>query len=158
MTCKQSLFSALVLVFIVAMMVPSGLHASGSGFANDRNKSDSGTARPASSVLQGTWSGAFFSKHSTSSFTLTVVIAPDSRGHLVGDSTLSSSCLKGTKLQVTATDSNVVLAGSDEEGDSLTIHGTLDRTGSLMRTTYVLNGSASGRCETDNGNGDLAKR
>jgi len=158
MTGKQCLFSSLLLVLTVATMAPSGLRASSSGDAKDQNTSDSGTARPVSSALQGTWSGAFFSKHSASGFTLTVVITPDSRGHLVGDSTLSSNCLKGTKLQVTAKGSNVVLAGSDEEGDSLTIHGILDSTGSLMQGTYVLNGSASGRCETDNGTGNLAKR
>jgi len=158
MTGKQCPFFALLLVLTVATMVPSGLHASSSGDAKDQNASDSGTARSISTALQGTWSGAFFSKHSTSGFTLTVVITPDSRGHLVGDSTHSSNCLKGVKLQVTATGSNVVLAGSDEEGDNLTIHGTLDSTGSLMQGTYVLNGSASGRCETDNGTGNLAKR
>jgi len=158
MTGKQYLFSNLFLVLTVATTVPSGLHASSSGDAKDQDTSDSGTAPPLSSALQGTWSGAFFSKHSTAGFTLTVVIAPDSRGHLVGDSTLSSNCLKGAKLEVTATASNVVLAGSDAEGDSLTIHGTLDSSGSLMQGTYVLNGSASGRCETDNGTGNLAKR
>src|SRR5215469_12602177 len=54
--------------------------------------------------------------------------------------------------------SKVVLAGSDQEGDSLTLHGTLDSTGSLMQATYILNGSASGRCETDDGTGNLSKR
>lgn len=112
----------------------------------------------AASVLQGTWSGSFFSKHSTSGFTLTVVITPNDRGHLVGDSTMSSECLKGAKLQVTSDGSKVVLAGSDQDGNSLTIHGTLDSSGALMQATYILNGSASGACETDDGTGNLGKR
>jgi len=89
---------------------------------------------------------------------MTVVINPNSRGHLVGDSSLNSECLKGAKLQVAVNGSKVVLAGSDQEGDSLTLHGTLDSTGSLMQATYILNGSASGRCETDDGTGNLSKR
>jgi hypothetical protein len=132
--------------------------ASTPGSPNPQNTSDSGRASQVSSALQGTWSGSFFSRHSSSGFTLTVVITPGSRGHLVGDSTLSSSCLKGAKLQITSTGSKVTLAGSDEEGDSLTIHGTLDGTGSLMQATYILNGSASGKCETDDGTGNLGKR
>jgi len=62
MTGKQCLFSSLLLVLTVATMAPSGLRASGSGDAKDQNTSDSGTARPVSSALQGTWSGAFFSQ------------------------------------------------------------------------------------------------
>jgi hypothetical protein len=125
-----------------------------------QSQNDSISAQPPqqSSVLQGTWSGSFFSKHSSSGFTMTVVITPNSSGHLVGDSTLSSNCLKGATLQVTASGSKVTLAGSDPEGDSLTVHGALDSTGSLMQATYILNGSASGRCETDNGTGNLGKR
>ena len=85
-------------------------------------------------------------------------INPDGQGHLIGSSSLSSDCLHGAKLQVTVTRTNVVLAGSDEEGDSITLRGTLDATGTRMKSTYILNGSASGRCETDDGAGDLAKR
>ena len=89
---------------------------------------------------------------------MTVVINPDARGHLVGNSTLNSDCLKGAQLEVTVTGSKVVLAGSDEEGDSITVRGTVDNTGTLLKATYILNGSASGRCETDDGTGSLARR
>ena len=51
-----------------------------------------------------------------------------------------------------------VLAGSDEEGDNITMRGTVDKTGTLLKASYILNGSATGRCETDDGTGNLAKR
>ena len=89
---------------------------------------------------------------------MTVVISANSSGHLVGNSTLNSECLKGAQLEVTVTGSNVLVAGSDEEGDSLTVRGTVDDTGALLKASYIMNGSASGRCETDNGTGNLAKR
>lgn len=75
----------------------------------------------------------------------------------IGSSSLSSGCLQGTKLQVVVTNTKVVLAGSDEEGDNITVRGTLDATDTRMKSTYILNGSASGRSETDDGVGDLAK-
>src|SRR6266852_1824913 len=31
-------------------------------------------------------------------------------------------------------------------------------TGTLLKASYILNGSATGRCETDDGTGNLAKR
>ena len=112
-----------------------------------------------SADVRGTWSGTFYSKHSNVvPFTLTVEINPDARGHLIGTSSLNSECLKGAKLQVTVTGANVVLAGSDEEGDNLTVRGTVDASGTRLRSNYILNGSATGKCETDNGTGDLAKR
>jgi hypothetical protein len=155
---KISLFPGLLLVLTIAVAVPS-LGAYSFGAPKNQDTSNSAPARQASSSMQGTWSGAFFSRHSNASgFTMTVVINPDSRGHLVGDSSLSSNCLKGAKLQVAVTGSKVVLAGSDEEGDSLTVRGTLDSTGSLLQATYILNGSASGKCETDDGTGNLSKR
>jgi|SRR5215471_19836551 len=159
MTRKTYLFSGLLLVLIIATIAPPCLHAFRTGIPKNQETSNSGTSQQGSSVLQGTWSGSFFSNHSNvPGFTMTVVINPNSRGHLVGDSSLNSECLKGAKLQVAVNGSKVVLAGSDQEGDSLTLHGTLDSTGSLMQATYILNGSASGRCETDDGTGNLSKR
>ena len=109
--------------------------------------------------MKGTWSGTFFSKHSNvAPFTMTVVINPDSRGRLIGSSTLDSDCLKGAQLEVTVTGSKVVLAGSDDEGDNITVRGTVDKTGTLLKAFYILNGSATGRCETDGGTGSLARR
>ena len=62
------------------------------------------------------------------------------------------------QLEVTVTGSKVVLAGSDEEGDNITVRGTVDKTGTLLKSSYILNGSATGRCETDTGTGSLARR
>lgn len=113
----------------------------------------------ASADVKGTWSGTFFSKHANvASFTMTVVISPDEHGNLIGSTSLNSDCLKGVQLHVTVTGSKVVLAGSDERGNNITVRGLLDSAGSLMKSTYILNGSASGNCETDNGSGELAKR
>lgn len=109
--------------------------------------------------VTGIWSGTFYSKHSNvAPFTITVVISADSSGHLVGNSTLNSECLKGAPLHVTLSGPNVVLAGSDPEGDNITVRGTLDSTSTQMATTYILNGSATGKCETDDGTGSLGKR
>lgn len=109
--------------------------------------------------VKGTWSGTFFSKHSSvPPFTMTVVISPDSGGHLVGNSTLNSHCLKDAHFEVTVNSSSVVLAGSSNAGVSITVRGTIDSTGTLLNAKYILNGSATGECETDDGTGNLAKR
>jgi len=116
-------------------------------------------SQPATTDVSGTWSGTFYSKHSNvAPFTMTVVINKDSHGHLIGSSTLNSDCLKGAHLQVTVNASTVVLAGSDEEQDNITVRGTLDSSGTLLKGTYILSGSATGKCETDDGTGSLAKR
>src|SRR6266700_720082 len=61
--------------------------------------------------VRGTWSGTLFPKHSNvAPFTITVVITPDSRGHLIGTSTLSSDCLKEVRLEATVEGSTVVLS------------------------------------------------
>jgi nitrous oxidase accessory protein NosD len=112
----------------------------------------------AATDVRGRWSGTFTSNHSgVAPFTITVVISANSRGRLVGDSTLTSHCLKGAQLQVTVTGSDVVLAGSDKAGDNMTLRGLLDSTSTLLKSTYVLNGSATGDCETDDGTGTLTK-
>ena len=151
------LFSSLLLM---AMIGSTSLYAAKP--ADDQNKAATSAAGPAqqpATDVRGTWSGTFFSKHSNVvPFTMTVVINPDSRGHLIGTSSLNSDCLKGVQLEVTVTGSQVVFAGSDEEGDSMTVRGTVDKTGTLLKANYILNGSASGRCETDDGTGSLAKR
>ena|SRR5215467_3293491 len=109
--------------------------------------------------VTGTWSGTFYSKYSDMPpFTITLVITRDEKGHLLGASSLSSDCLKGAHLEVTVRGSQVVLAGSDQDGDNLTVRGTLDNTGALLKSSYILNGSANGKCETDTGTGGLAKR
>ena len=109
--------------------------------------------------VKGKWSGTFNSNHSdVPSFTITIVINPNSGGHLTGNSDLTSRCMKGAQLEVTVTGSDVVLAGSDKDGNNLTIRGSLDSTGKILNSTYILNGSATGQCETDDGTGTLTKK
>ena len=118
-----------------------------------------GAVAATASDVQGTWSGSFESDHSDMSpFTMTVVITPESNLHLVGVSDLVSECVRGVKLEVTVSGTMVVLAGSDAEGDSITLRGTLDTSGNLLTMRYIVNGSASGKCETDQGSGTLGKR
>jgi len=115
--------------------------------------------QPVLSNLPGTWSGTFFPKHSNvSPFIITVGISKNARGNLMGTATLNSQCLHQAQMEISVNGSTVVLAGSDEEGDSLTIRGALDPTNSLLQVSYVLNGSASGRCESEIGTGNLGKR
>ena len=87
-----------------------------------------------------------------------MVINEDSEGRVVGSSDLTSHCLKGAQLQVTVTGSTVVLAGSDKAGNNMTLRGSLDSTGTQLKSTYILNGSATGACETDDGTGTLTKQ
>jgi hypothetical protein len=108
--------------------------------------------------VTGHWSGTFNSNHSdVPSFTLDINIKKDLTGKITGNSTLTSKCLKGATLQVTVDGSNVVLAGSDEKGNNMTVRGSLDDSGTLLTSTYILNGSATGGCETDDGTGTLTK-
>jgi hypothetical protein len=161
MTSK--IFSFRVLLFsllLMTMIRADSLYAPSLTDGQSREPtSAAGSTQQAATDVKGKWSGTFFSEDSSvAPFTITVVINPDSRGHLVGDSTLDSDCLKGAKLEVTVTGSEVVLAGSNKEGDNMTVRGTLDTTGTVLTSTYILNGSATGGCETDNGTGTLAKQ
>jgi hypothetical protein len=109
--------------------------------------------------LTGTWTGKFVSKNPEfPPFTITVVINSDSNGNLVGKSTLNSRCLKHAQLKVMFEGSKIVLAGSDQQGDNITLRGTLDDTGAILKSAYILDGSATGRCETDDGTGTLTKQ
>jgi len=124
----------------------------------DQNKLPS-SAQKTATDFTGTWSGTFFSKHANvAPFAMTVVINPDAHGYLIGASTLDSDCLKDVRLEVTVKGPQITLAGSDDEGDNITVRGTVDGTGTRLKANYILNGSASGRCETDDGTGNLAKR
>jgi hypothetical protein len=125
---------------------------------DDQNKPPS-SAQKTAIDFTGTWSGTFFSNHANvAPFTMTVVVGADSNGHVIGVSTLNSDCLKDLRLEVTVKGPQVTFAGSDDEGDNITVRGTTDRTGTMLKANYILNGSASGRCETDGGTGNLAKR
>ncbi len=146
----------LVVTTLAGMVLVLPINASGN---QSGNASASGSSQQVASDVTGTWSGTFQSDHSNMApFTITVVINPDSRGHLVGNSSLYSDCVKDVKLQVTVNGSKIVLAGSDAEGNSLTFRGTIDKTGMLLNLRYIANGSASGKCETDQGTGTMGKR
>ncbi len=109
--------------------------------------------------LKGTWSGTFLSQHqNVEPFTITVVIDQDSKGNLVGSAQLSSDCVRATKLQVTVKGTKVTLAGSDQDGANITFLGTVDSTGAMLDLRYIVNGSSSGRCESDNGTGNMGRR
>jgi len=156
MTTKTRSFSILLLSLLLITVIEAGsLYAARP--ADDRGK-PSGSTRKTATDFTGTWSGTFFSTHANvAAFTLTVVVAPDSQGHLIGTSTLNSDCLKDVRLEVSVRGSQVTLAGGDGEGDNITPRGTVDTTGKMLKANYILNGSASGRCETDGGTGNLAK-
>ena len=107
--------------------------------------------------LVGTWQGRF-SSHNFASFPVTLVINQGVGVKLAGAVNLGSPCLKNANLQVDVNGSNVVLAGSNANGDSITFKGTIDSAGTQLDMSYVLNASASGKCETDNGVGTLDKQ
>ena len=155
------------LLFRLLLLVPLTLFAGTEfldGVASPDNRGAVGMYAVSSSSqtatdIAGTWSGTFQSRQPHfSPFTITVVISPDESGHLVGASSVSSDCLKDGTLQVTVTGANVVLAGGDSEGDHITFTGTIDKTGTLLNLRYVLNSSASARCESDDGTGTMGKR
>jgi len=109
--------------------------------------------------LKGTWSGTFLSQHeNVEPFTITVVIDQDSKGNLIASAQLSSDCVRATKLQVTVRGSKVSMAGSDQDGANITFLGTIDSTGAMLDLRYIVNGSSSGRCESDNGTGNMGRR
>lgn len=136
------------------------MHGSGkSGGQSGNTVSSVESAQQAASGLKGTWSGTFISRNSAiSPFTITVKINQNSFGHLIGDASLVSDCLKSHRLKVTVNGSNVVLAGSDADGDTVTFRGTIDNTGTVLTLNYIINASASRRCEIDDGTGTMVKR
>ncbi len=81
-----------------------------------------------------------------------------SKGNLVGSAQLSSDCVRAAKLQVTVKGSKVSMAGSDQDGANITFLGTIDSTGAMLDLRYIVNGSSSGRCESDNGTGNMGRR
>jgi hypothetical protein len=155
-------FRVLALSFLVLMTMmraASVSAASPTGDQSQRAASTDSSTQPAAPDFKGTWSGTFFSKHANvPAFTMTVVINPDSQGHLIGSASLNSDCLKDLQLEVSVAGSTIVLSGSDEDGNNITVRGTVDNAVTLLKAKYVLNGSATGRCEGDTGTGNLAKR
>jgi hypothetical protein len=106
--------------------------------------------------IMGTWEGRF-SSHNFASFPVTLVINQGFGGKLTGAVNLVSPCLRNADLEITTQGSKVVLAGSDADGDTITLKGTVDDRGTELTMTYVLHGSGSGGCETDEGAGTLNK-
>lgn len=158
---REKLILALLLMF-PASTVEAGLLPRTSG-TGDQSRIIAAAESP-DAKAQGTWSGTFLSRNSPHSpFTLTVVIGPDTQGRLLGHIINQSgitSCLArgGVDLHVIVNDSDVVLAGTDQVGNTLTFHGTIDNTGKVLKFDYVTNGSASGKCESDDGTAHLQKQ
>jgi hypothetical protein len=113
------------------------------------------TAQP--SAFTGSWVGTLSSRNH-SPVPLTLVINNGVGVKLAGAVNLISPCLKDADLEITTDGANIVLAGSDDEEDTVTLKGSLDETGTQLTITYIINGSASGRCETDDGSGILKKK
>src|SRR3984893_5124031 len=159
MTIKSPI-RVLLLVFMISAIGAERMHGSGkSGGQSGNAVSSVESAQQAASVVKGIWSGTFISRNSAiSPFTITVKINQNSVGHLIGDASLVSDCLKSHRLEVTVNGSNVVLAGSDADGDTVTFSGTIDNTGTVLTLNYIINGSASRRCEIDDGTGTMVKR
>jgi len=156
---SKAFSSSIFLLSLLLLVVTIGTASLCSARPADNQSKPSSPAQKTAADFTGTWSGTFFSKHANvAPFTMTVVINPDSNGHLIGTSTLSSNCLKDVRLEVTVKGPQITLAGSDDEGDNITVRGTVDGTGTMLKANYILNGSASGRCETDGGTGNLSKR
>jgi hypothetical protein len=109
------------------------------------------------SALVGKWTGRVSSVN-FSSFAVTIEISPDSdsKAHLVGE---GSPCFAEADLVITITGpDSVTLAGSSKAGESITFKGNLDSGEKQLDVTYITNGSASARCETDKGVGTLDKQ
>jgi hypothetical protein len=105
----------------------------------------------------GNWSGQF-SSHNFASFPVSIVITQDANGKLHGEANMGHPCVKAGNLIVTIVGSNIVLGGSDADGDTVTFRGTIDAAGTLLDLSFVLNGSPSARCETDQGKGSMEKQ
>jgi hypothetical protein len=162
MKTQSSLRLFLLICFLTATIVATQLQVW--AFSPHRNlhavfAAAASTTSATTASLQGTWSGTFVSNNANMPpFTITVILGPDSHGRMVGNASVVATCLKTHRLQATVNGANVVLAGSDADGDNVTFKGTLDSTGTLLTMNYILNGSAGHRCETDQGTGTMGKR
>jgi hypothetical protein len=161
MTSKNFFSNTLLFSLLVTTATRAGFlyGTRPSNAASDQTTSSVPSTRHDETDISGTWSGTFFSKHSNFvPFTMTVTIKADAPGHYIGTATLNSDCLKEAHLEVRVSGSGVVLAGSDEAGDNITVRGTIDNSAKLLKASYILHASASGRCETDQGTGTLSRR
>ena len=139
--------------FLLITCLVLSLSIAASGYGPQR------TTSQANPNIAGTWSGSFQSKHANMSpFTMTAVIAPAPDGELLATASFASNCIGDTVLHVSFEGPKVVLAGSDPDGNSITLRGALDSSTTVLQMRYILNGSASGRCELDEGDGSIGKR
>jgi hypothetical protein len=164
MNAREQRTAAMTITHLIPILafsfwiVPAGGQMLASRLSGSDAIAGVGSAQQTSPDLRGTWSGTFISKNSDiSPFTITVKINQDPGGHLVGDASLVSDCLKSHRLYVRISDSNVELAGSDADGDIVAFSGTVDNTGTMLKLNYIINGSRSGSCEIDDGTGTMAK-
>jgi len=144
---------------VIRVREPTDVRSDFANAQNSASKISASATSPSAIDLKGAWSGTLFPKHSNvAPFTMTVVIGPNADGNLVASSSLSSDCMKELPLEITITGSKVVLAGSDESGNNITVRAIVDKSGTLLKASYVLNGSATGCSESETGTGTLAKR
>jgi hypothetical protein len=152
-------FTLALLLMLPASAVGAGPLGGRTSMTGDQIRIAAAAASP-EAAFQGTWSGTFRSKHThIAPFTLTLVVNPDMHAHLVNKSGLTSYCLlRNVDLHVIVHGSNAALAGMDEVGNTITFQGTIDKTGRVLTLNYVTNGSASGKCESDDGTAHLVKQ
>ena len=159
MTRKKSLSRCSLLFLLMAFGGPGFVYGLGSLNNPGSMVSAGSSSQQSATDVTGTWSGTFQSRQPNfTPFTITVVINTDADGNLIGASSVSSDCLKDGSLHVQVNGASIVLAGGDSEGNHITFRGTIDKTGTLLNLNYVLNGSASARCESDDGAGTMGKR
>jgi hypothetical protein len=159
MTRTKSLSRCSLLFLLVAFGGAQLAYGLGSPAHSGSMVVAAGLSQQSATDVTGTWSGTFQSRQPNfTPFTITVVINTDAEGNLIGASSVSSDCLKDGSLHVQVNGASIVLAGGDSEGNHITFRGTIDKTGTLLDLNYVLNGSASARCESDDGAGTMGKR
>jgi hypothetical protein len=108
------------------------------------------------SDFAGAWHGTLSSRN-YESVPVTLLINQGVGAKLTGAVNLISRCLRDADLSVTTAGSNIVLAGTDPDGNTVTFKGSLNDTATKLAVTYIVNGSAGGDCETDDGSGTLSR-
>jgi hypothetical protein len=111
----------------------------------------------AAPTFDGVWHGTLSSRN-YAAVPVTLIINRKMDVKLTGAVNLISPCLKNADLEVTTEGSTIVLAGSDPDGGTITFRGSIDDGGTQLAMSYILNGSSSGKCETDHGAGTLTKK
>jgi hypothetical protein len=127
-------------------------------------KQQSAVAKEFEPDIDGHWSGTFRSnRFNKAPFTLDMDIdkkqEKDNKRHGRWSNSGPTYCLGGdVNFDVDRQGSQVTIAGTNAKGNTITIVGTIDPTGSLMTVNYHTNGSLSGDCESDDGAASLKKK